>query len=178
MDFYKRLGIVCRAVPEGKVITYGQAALLCGYPKNARQVGYGLKKELAGDVPAYKVVNSQGVLSGAASFEHPGLQRILLEEEGIEVSMDNKVDLKKYGWKIPWKMQNFSGKHFAGRGSSYLKFFFLLGRYTYRHLCALSGNTGERQAVSAAVQAFKTQVGIGYAYMAGRGAYGCLGAFI
>ena len=71
MDFYKRLGIVCRAVPEGKVITYGQAALLCGYPKNARQVGYGLKKELAGDVPAYKVVNSQGVLSGAASFEHP-----------------------------------------------------------------------------------------------------------
>ena len=65
MDFYKRLGIVCRAVPEGKVITYGQAALLCGYPKNARQVGYGLKKELAGDVPAYKVVNSQGVLSSA-----------------------------------------------------------------------------------------------------------------
>ena len=163
MDFYKRLGIVCRAVPEGKVITYGQAALLCGYPKNARQVGYGLKKELAGDVPAYKVVNSQGVLSGAASFEHPDLQRMLLEEEGIEISMDNKVDLKK---------------HFAGRGSSYLKFFFLLGRYTYRHLCALSGNTGERQAVSAAVQAFKTQVGIGYAYMAGRGAYGCLGAFI
>ena len=92
MDFYKRLGIVCRAVPEGKVITYGQAALLCGYPKNARQVGYGLKKELAGDVPAYKVVNSQGVLSGAASFEHPDLQRMLLEEEGIEISMDNKVD--------------------------------------------------------------------------------------
>ena len=60
MDFYKRLGIVCRAIPKGKVITYGQAALLCGFPKNAKQVGYGLKKELAGDVPAYKVVNSQG----------------------------------------------------------------------------------------------------------------------
>ena len=52
MDFYKRLEIVCRAVPEGKVITYGQAALLCGFPKNARQVGYGLKKGLAGEVPA------------------------------------------------------------------------------------------------------------------------------
>lgn len=96
------------AVPEGKVITYGQAALLCGYPKNARQVGYGLKKELAGDVPAYKVVNSQGVLSGAASFEHPDLQRMLLEEEGIEVSMDNKVDLKKYGWeKFPGRCRIF-----------------------------------------------------------------------
>ena len=80
MDFYKRLGIVCRAVPEGKVITYGQAALLCGYPKNARQVGYGLKKELAGDVPAYKVVNSKGILSGAASFDYPDLQRLLLED--------------------------------------------------------------------------------------------------
>ena len=99
MDFYKRLGIVCRAVPEGKVITYGQAALLCGFPKNARQVGYGLKKGLAGKVPAYKVVNSQGVLSGAASFDHPDLQRLLLEEEGVEVSMDNQVDLKLYGWK-------------------------------------------------------------------------------
>ena len=99
MDFYKRLGIVCRAVPEGKVITYGQAALLCGFPKNSRQVGYGLKKGLAGEVPAYKVVNSKGVLSGAASFDHPDLQRMLLEEEGIEVSMDNKVDLKQYGWK-------------------------------------------------------------------------------
>ena len=78
--------------------------------------------------------------------------------------------------KIPGRCRIF-GKHFAGRGSSYLNLL-LSGRYTYRHLCALSGNTGERQAVSAAVQAFKTQVGIGYAYMAGRGAYGCLGAFI
>lgn len=74
-------------------------------------------------------------------------------------------------------MQNFSGKHFAGRGSSYLKFFFLLGRYTYRHLCALSGNTGERQAVSAAVQALITQLVLDTLH-GGRGAYGCLGAFV
>lgn len=67
--------------------------------ENARQVGYGLKKELAGEVPAYKVVNSKGILSGAASFDYPDLQRLLLEEEGVEVSMDNQVDLKQYGWK-------------------------------------------------------------------------------
>ena len=65
--------------------------------KKCQTGGLWVKKELAGDVPAYKVVNSQGVLSGAASFEHPDLQRMLLEEEGIEISMDNKVDLKKYG---------------------------------------------------------------------------------
>ena len=40
MDFYKRVGITVRTVPEGKVATYGQIALLCGKPKNARQVGY------------------------------------------------------------------------------------------------------------------------------------------
>lgn len=79
-------------------------------------MGYGLKKELAGDVPAYKVVNSQGVLSGAASFEHPGLQRILLEEEGIEVSMDNKVDLKKYGWKNSLEDAEFFRETFRRKG--------------------------------------------------------------
>ena len=48
-------------------------------------------------MPAYKVSKQPGSSFGAASFEHPGLPWILLEEEGIEVSMDNKVDLKKYG---------------------------------------------------------------------------------
>ena len=39
MEFYQRVGIVCRAIPVGKVATYGQIALLCGKPRNARQVG-------------------------------------------------------------------------------------------------------------------------------------------
>ena len=73
------------------------------------------KNELAGDVPAYKVVNSQGVLSGAASFEHPDLQRMLLEE-GIEVSMDNKVDLKKYGWKNSLEDAEFFRETFRRKG--------------------------------------------------------------
>ena len=68
MDFYKRVGITVRTVPEGKVATYGQIALLCGKPKNARQVGYALNRGLAGEVPAHRVVNSQGYLTGAASF--------------------------------------------------------------------------------------------------------------
>ena len=43
MDFYKRMALVCRRIPEGTVATYGQIALLCRKPKNSRQVGYGLK---------------------------------------------------------------------------------------------------------------------------------------
>lgn len=99
MDFYRRLGIVLNAVPQGRVITYGQAALLCQKPKNARQVGFALRKDKAGPVPAHRVVNGQGYLSGAGSFDYPGLQRRLLMEEGVKVSGDNRVDLKEFGWK-------------------------------------------------------------------------------
>lgn len=70
MDFYQKMNIVCKHIPEGKVATYGQIALLCGKPKNARQVGYGLRENLAGeDIPAHRIVNAKGELSGAIHFE-------------------------------------------------------------------------------------------------------------
>lgn len=105
MDFYKRVGMVCRAVPGGKVASYGQIALLCGKPHNSRQVGYALKQGLAGEIPAHRIVNGKGVLTGAASFDYPGMQRLLLEDEGVEVlpsgdrTGSDRVDMKRYGWK-------------------------------------------------------------------------------
>lgn len=99
MDFYKRVEMVCKMIPCGKVATYGQIALLCGKPRNARQVGYALNRNLAGEVPAHRVVNGQGVLSGAAAFDYPDLQRRLLNEEDVKVSGNNRVDLDIYGWK-------------------------------------------------------------------------------
>ena len=103
MDFYQKMRIVCLAIPEGRVATYGQIALLCGMPNHSRQVGYGLKRCLAGrDVPAHRVVNSRGELSGAIHFEMPDEQKYLLESEGVEVRWSGRiwcVDLKKYGWR-------------------------------------------------------------------------------
>lgn len=103
MTFYERMRIVCMAIPAGKVATYGQIAMLCGMPKNSRQVGYGLKNNLAGtDIPAFRIVNSKGVLSGAGQFGLPGWQQSMLRADGIEVFRDGdswRVDLKKYGWK-------------------------------------------------------------------------------
>lgn len=103
MDIYKRIGIVCRQIPAGRVATYGQIALLCGKPRNSRQVGYALKKGLAGeDIPAYRVVNSRGILSGASYFETYDMQKLLLEEEGVVVKLWEGawwVDLKQYGWQ-------------------------------------------------------------------------------
>ena len=101
-DFYKRAAVVCRAIPYGKVASYGQIALLCGKPKNARQVGYALNRDRLGpDIPAHRVVNSRGMLSGAVAFETGDMQRLLLVGEGVRVMWTEKgwmVDLKADGW--------------------------------------------------------------------------------
>ena len=89
---------MCRRIPRGKVATYGQIALLCGAPKCARQAGYFLGHRSGEDIPAHRVVNARGYLSGAAAFSHPDLQRLLLEEEGVPVSPEKTVDLKRYKW--------------------------------------------------------------------------------
>ena len=103
MDIYRRIGLACSRIPRGRVATYGQIALLCGKPGNSRQVGYALKKGLAGEnVPAHRVVNAAGILSGAAHFASMDLQCLLLREEGVEVLWTPKgwkTDLKRYGWK-------------------------------------------------------------------------------
>ena len=98
---FTRIYEIVRRIPYGKVATYGQIALLCGFPRNARQVGYALRTGRLGEVPAHRVVNAQGRLSGAAAFEVWDMQKLLLEAEGVEVR-DTKdgwqVDLKKDGW--------------------------------------------------------------------------------
>ena len=103
MDFYRRMALVCERIPRGSVTTYGQIALLCQKPNHARQVGYGLREELAGNaVPAHRVVNAKGLLSGASYFETPDMQKRLLEEEGVLAVLTAegwKVDLKEYGWR-------------------------------------------------------------------------------
>ena len=100
MNFYERVALVCGQIPAGRVATYGQVALLCGKPKNSRQVGYALGRKLSGrEIPAHRMVNCQGYLSGAAAFERPDTQKKLLQSEGVRVSRENRVDLGKYGWK-------------------------------------------------------------------------------
>ena len=102
-DFYRRAALVCRSIPYGKAATYGQIALLCGKPKNARQVGYALRTgRLGEEIPAHRIVNARGVLSGAASFETADMQKILLEAEGVRVEYTEegwRVNLKRDGWR-------------------------------------------------------------------------------
>ncbi len=86
-----------RACPVGKVTTYGWLAKAVGYPRGARMVGWIMHEASAG-VPAQRVVNSKGELSGSWAFGTPDRMRLLLEGEGIEFDADGKIDLKLYGW--------------------------------------------------------------------------------
>src|SRR6266567_9342073 len=92
-----RVFALVRACPVGRVTTYGWLAKSVGYPRGARMVGW-IMNEAALGVPAQRVINSKGELSGNWAFNNPGGMRKLLEEEGIVFSEDGRVDLKRYGW--------------------------------------------------------------------------------
>lgn len=89
--------LVC-ACPVGRVTTYGALAKAIGYPRGARMVGW-IMNESAEGVPAQRVINSKGELSGSWAFGSPDLMRQLLENEGIVFSAESRVDLKRYGWE-------------------------------------------------------------------------------
>lgn len=78
MDFYQRVGIVCRAIPAGKVATYGQIALLCGKPRNARQVGYALNRGRRERMCRPSGGQRAGVLSG-----RPGVFQAQYPEKAV-----------------------------------------------------------------------------------------------
>lgn len=97
---WPRIWAVVREVPAGRVATYGQVAALAGLPRHARLAGYALHGLPEGsDVPWHRVINAQGRVS-ARSEPGPaaGLQRHLLEEEGVVFDLAGRVDLKRFRW--------------------------------------------------------------------------------
>ncbi|MFI3228248.1 MAG: MGMT family protein [Clostridia bacterium] len=99
MSFYDKVYDVVRKIPSGKVATYGQIAMLCGSPRASRAVGYALHNNKNPDeIHCYRIVNREGNLAKSFAFGGVEIQKALLESDGICVSEDNKVDLKKYLW--------------------------------------------------------------------------------
>lgn len=86
-----------KACPAGCVTTYGWIGKALGYPRGARMIGWFMHESPA-DVPAQRVINSKGELSGSWAFGSPDRMRQLLEEEGIIFSEQGRVDMKRYGW--------------------------------------------------------------------------------
>ena len=94
----ERVFALVKACPAGRVTTYGALAKAVGFPRGARMVGWIMNESPEG-VPAQRVINSKGELSGSWAFGSPDLMRQLLEAEGIVFSADGRVDLKRYGWE-------------------------------------------------------------------------------
>lgn len=89
---------VTRSIPAGRVSTYGAIAdfLALG---SARMVGWALNKSVGHlDVPAHRVVNRKGELSGRNQFPHPGMMQAMLEQEGVQVENDRVVFFDQVFW--------------------------------------------------------------------------------
>src|SRR6266487_777560 len=92
-----RVFVLVQACPPGRVTTYGWIGKALGYPRGARMIGW-IMNETPEGVPAQRVINSKGELSGSWAFGQRGKMRQLLEAEGVTFSDDERVDLKRYGW--------------------------------------------------------------------------------
>lgn len=99
-DFFKDVFEVVRLIPKGRVSTYGAIAKYLGSAKSSRVVGYAMNASHSEKkyVPAHRVVNRNGMLSGKHHFQSPTAMQDALEEEGVKVKNDLVVDFKKLFW--------------------------------------------------------------------------------
>lgn len=88
--FFAKVYEVTRIIPYGRVTSYGAIARFLGAPGSARMVGWALNGSNKADVPAHRVVNRNGLLTGKHHFQGTNLMQQLLESEGVEV-IENKV---------------------------------------------------------------------------------------
>lgn len=101
MTTFEKIYAVVRQIPPGKVCTYGQVARLAGNPRWARVVGYALHVNPEfGKIPCHRVVNKDGRTAPAFAFGGSGVQRAMLEAEGVVFENDGTVALEKYGWYV------------------------------------------------------------------------------
>lgn len=98
-EAFRRIHRVVSAIPEGRVATYGQVALLAGLPRRARLVGRALAAlDDDSGVPWHRVINAQGRISSRDGSPYEHFQRLLLEEEGVELDERGRIDLDRFGW--------------------------------------------------------------------------------
>jgi methylated-DNA-protein-cysteine methyltransferase-like protein len=99
-NFFDRVYAVARLIPYGRVTSYGAIARYIGAHGASRMVGWALNNSHAQEdfIPAHRVVNRNGVLTGKHHFRHPGLMQELLGNGGIVVENDRVVDFKTHFW--------------------------------------------------------------------------------
>lgn len=99
-ELYRKIYQIVARIPEGRVATYGQIAALVGNPRAARAVGWAMHsvpRELR--LPCHRVVNKAGQLSLPHIFG-PGIQKALLESEGITFNRQGCINMRYHLWRI------------------------------------------------------------------------------
>lgn len=100
LSFFEQVYEVVRLIPKGHVTSYGAIAAAIGAKKASRMVGYAMNNShvVHPPVPAHRVVNRQGLLTGRHHFSPPELMEQLLQEEGIEIRNNQVQDFQKHFW--------------------------------------------------------------------------------
>lgn len=99
-NFFERVYEVARQIPYGKVTSYGAIAKAIGAGRSARMVGWAMNAcHGRDDIPAHRVVNRLGLLTGKHHFEGTNLMQQLLESEGIQVVDNQIIDFQKHFWE-------------------------------------------------------------------------------
>ncbi|WP_191858695.1 MGMT family protein [Hanstruepera ponticola] len=98
LNFFEKVYEVARQIPSGRVTSYGAIAKFLGAAKSARMVGYAMNGSSGKDVPAHRVVNRHGLLTGKHHFDGTNLMQQLLESEDVLV-IDNQIqDFETLFW--------------------------------------------------------------------------------
>ena len=98
-DFFQSVFQVVKLIPKGRVTSYGAIAAYLGTKKSSRTVGYAMNASHAiPGIPAHRVVNRNGMLTGKMHFDTPYRMQELLELEGIKVEKDVVVEFKELFW--------------------------------------------------------------------------------
>ncbi|MEM0517985.1 MGMT family protein [Aequorivita flava] len=97
-SFFDKVHSVVKCIPFGRVTSYGAIANYLGAAGSARMVGWAMNASKKHEVPAHRVVNRNGLLTGKHHFQGTNLMQQLLENEGIEI-VDNKIqNFEKHFW--------------------------------------------------------------------------------
>ena len=99
IEFYEAVYKLVRAIPRGRVMTYGQIATVIGMPRAARAVGFAMRNSGNKRVPWHRVINHRGGISAKGEVERPTIQRVLLEKEGVKFNASECCDLRVYRWE-------------------------------------------------------------------------------
>ena len=99
-NFFELVFQIVRQIPKGRVTSYGAIAAALGAKSSARMVGWALNgcSHIKPKVPAQRVVNRMGMLSGKVHFDYPEQMQKLLEKEGVKIKDDQVVDFEKKFW--------------------------------------------------------------------------------